>query len=362
MNNSEGNTQSHYSDKFVFGIGECWMIKTKMAMTEITVVLMVLMFAFFNKMVTNPFYTDESYWISTSAFFEDWITLDTKKDSWQINFMTLAGPNLPKYFIAVSRLAGGFQPKDLNRTYNYTANNAENGAEGRIPSNDLLLISRIPMAILSVLTGFLMYVLLRKLLNRAFAIVWLIFYIQNLALMQILPMAMSEAPLLFFSFLSLIFILLGQKYWVSFHQNGQLSGDKNKYYSCFASAGVSAGLAASSKIHAFLFVITFGIILFFIIFNLTCNLTRKQKISYLIRIFCLFVFSSLLVFIIITHFCTQIHFMVLGICFGNEFIKWDSKVNNIHGYLLNLYSNAGGRFYINYLPILPPFEEVPVCL
>ncbi len=120
-----------------------------MAITEITVVLMVLMFAFFTKMVTNPFYTDESYWISTSSFFEDWITLDSEKDSWQVNFMTLAGPNLPKYFIAVSRLAGGFQPKDLNKTYNYTANYEANEADGRIPSNDLLLISRIPMTILS---------------------------------------------------------------------------------------------------------------------------------------------------------------------------------------------------------------------
>ncbi len=123
---------------------------------------------------------------------------------------------------------------------------------------------------------------------------------------------MSEAPLLFFSLLSLLSIYFGQKYSVSFHQNRQLRAEKNKFYICFAFAGVSAGLAAASKIHAFSFVITFGIILFFIIFNLTSNLTRKQKISSLIRIFSLFIFSSLLVFIILNPFLYSNPFYGIG--------------------------------------------------
>ncbi len=52
-----------------------------------------------------------------------------------------------------------------------------------------------------------MYAFLSKFLNRVFAIIWLIFYIQNLALKQILLMAMSSTAIIFQYSIASIYLL-----------------------------------------------------------------------------------------------------------------------------------------------------------
>lgn len=283
-------------------IEDIQMGKSGIQKIELIIVLIILNLSFLPKMITNPINTDESYWISTSSYFEDWISFDTKAESWQLNFMTLSGPNLPKYLIAIGRLLGGFGKNDLNKSYNYSNDYKTNEIEGRLPSLKLLIVSRVPMVTLSILLGLLMYIFLHHEINRFFAIVWLIFFVQNNALTQILLLAMSEAPLIFFSITALLFTFIGQKYWIAFLKNEKTKKFQRRVYLFFGLAGFSIGLAASSKIHAFLLLIPYGLLLFYLIFVPLSSLSKKEKYTHFIRIVFLSGFLAFLVFIFINPF------------------------------------------------------------
>lgn len=278
------------------------MGNNKIGLPEIMIVISVLMLFIFGRMTTNPIESDEFYWISSSAYFEDWITFDTTAESWQVNHMTLSGPALPKYLIAIGRLLGGFQPDNLNKPYNYSISYDANIAEGRVPSDKLLFSSRTPMGILSVLLGGLFYAFMLHGINRFTAIFWLILFISNDALNRILPLAMSEAPLIFFSFLSVIFVLRGQNHLITTLESTLKPQGQNSFYKFYILAGVCVGLAAASKIHGFFLLITFGILLLYILFIPKYSITNKIKITYLIRIFSVFSLSALFVFILLNPF------------------------------------------------------------
>ena len=115
----------------------------------------------------------------------------------------------------------------------------------------------------------------------------------------ILLVAMSEAPLLFFSILSYIFIIKGQKHLNYLLLQTETSVKKDTLYRYYALAGISLGLAAASKIHAFLLLGTFGLMLLYIVFIPNYPNVLKSKITYLIRIFSLFSLSALFIFIIL---------------------------------------------------------------
>jgi len=155
------------------------------------------------------------------------------------------------------------------------------------------------MVVLSILIGVLIYCLFWHETNRFSAVIWLILYIYSYSMSNILLVAMSEAPLLFFSVLSFIFIAKGQKKLNYLLLQTETSGKKETVYRYYALAGISLGLAAASKIHAFLLFATFGLMLLYIVFIPKYPGALKTKISYFIRIFSLFSLSALFIFIIL---------------------------------------------------------------
>lgn len=271
----------------------------KIKLIEVMVVAIILAVTFIPRMMDIPVAADEYYWISRSDYLEEWIAMDSTAESWQLNNLTLSGPALPKYIIGVSRLLGGYDRAEMDRPENYTFHYEGEALVGAIPTDKLLFFSRAPMVVLSILIGVLIYCLFWFGINRFSALIWLILYICSPSTSSILLVAMSEAPLLFFSILSFIFIAKGQKKLNYRLHQIERSEKKDTVYGYYALAGISLGLAASSKIHAFLLFATFGLMLLYIIFIPKYPGALKTKITYLIRIFSLFSLSALFTFIIL---------------------------------------------------------------
>ncbi|HWR66418.1 MAG TPA: hypothetical protein VN364_09890, partial [Bellilinea sp.] len=145
--------------------------KRKIKLIEVILVTAILAAVFFPRMMDIQVAADEYYWISKSVYLEEWIAMDTKAESWQLNNLTLSGPALPKYIIAFSRLLGGYDRAELDRPENFTFYYEGETLVGAIPSDKLLFISRAPMVVLSILIGVLIYCLFWLGINRFSAII-----------------------------------------------------------------------------------------------------------------------------------------------------------------------------------------------
>lgn len=264
---------------------------------EIVLIFCALSLLFFSRMPSVPLEEDEIYFITTSSQLEEWVNLETDAESWQINYWTLSAPALPKYIIAIGRLLGGYQRDELLIPYDNTTSYQENVLAGNVPSDKLLMASRVPMIILAVLSGILIYALLLKEIGRVAAIVWLGLFASNPSLDRILFPAMSEPPLLFFSVLAFVLFTMGLKRLHYFLERGSDLTKVTRIYLPFCVAGLSLGLAAASKIHAFMFLLPFGVLLLYSIFVPNSPVPAKSKITYLIRMFGICALSALITFV-----------------------------------------------------------------
>jgi len=264
---------------------------------EYGVVLGLLMVVLFSKMATNSFHGDESCWIATSKFFEQWVQIDRASEAWQENVWTISDPALPKYLIAISWKISGFTSNQLNSPYNSFVSFEENEIQGNVPSSSLLLSARIPMVILCILSFFLIFIFFLKQFNRVIAYSWLFLVLINSTLIEMLLLATPEPPLLFFSITAFILTLVGQKHWAIFINNPAEKEELNKSWFFFTLSGFSIGLAAASKINAFIFCVSLFLLLIYMVFIIKGKLSVKERIKYFIRFFCSAILVAILVFI-----------------------------------------------------------------
>jgi dolichyl-phosphate-mannose--protein O-mannosyl transferase len=192
-----------------------------------------------------PFHGDESSWISSSYTYEAFLHLDFKSDVWQESYWTLTQPPLPRYFIGLGRTLGGYNETQLNQPLDFFLTEAENIARGAYPEANLLHWSRLPMAVLTSFSLFLLFYLVELGFGKLTSTVFLGFILFNPFLFSNLRLALGEAPLLFFTCLSILFAVLGLKSW-------KAGGDPNpsatrKTIFWFLLMGVACGLAAASK-------------------------------------------------------------------------------------------------------------------
>ena len=125
-------------------------MKDKVQIDQI-VILFLLTLILFSMAVSNPFHSDESIFIYTSAFFEYSLNLDLSQPHWDVSFFTLCAPMLPRYFIAAGRLIAGYEVEDLNQPYDVGISREENIVQGRVPEPQLLFASRTPMVVFTLL-------------------------------------------------------------------------------------------------------------------------------------------------------------------------------------------------------------------
>ena len=112
------------------------------------------------------FHGDEASRIASSYFFETFTDGHLNSPLWDENYWTLTQPPLSRYFIGLGRSAAGYGPEDLNNTWNWYRDVERNIKEGNMPSPGLLWWSRLPMALLTVVSGLALFYLLAAAAGR----------------------------------------------------------------------------------------------------------------------------------------------------------------------------------------------------
>lgn len=217
---------------------------------EALLVLLILLAVFLTGIEKVSYGEDESHWIHTSSYLEILFTQKPDSPFWGEHYWTLTQPPVTRYLIGLGRLAGGYQPEDLNTPWQFDQDYETNVAQGNLPESELLWWSRLPMAALAALTGWLIYLLLRAAANRLAAYCFLLTFLSNTYFLTHLRRAMSETPLLFFT------ILTAAACWkalrelrTAYQQEAVTAKQLRKPAAWFLVAGASCGLAGACKIN-----------------------------------------------------------------------------------------------------------------
>ena len=210
-----------------------WWLKG-LRLLEVAVVVAVLGGVFFSDLQAVDFHGDESHWIATSCYFEAWVTpgfseLEWLRTStvpadfpipawlaatlapgassthvWSAHYWTLTQPMVSRYMIALGRIAGGYGVVDLNIPWDFHTTDAQNVSMGAYPSPGLLRSSRAAMALLSIISGAILFLLVHHCAGAMAGYSFVAMYMGSGYLLTHLRRAMSEAPLLFFTTLALL--------------------------------------------------------------------------------------------------------------------------------------------------------------
>ena len=201
---------------------------------EVAIVAAVLGKFYFHDLAAVDFHGDESHWIATSCFFEalldpdfsepEWLSMSGIPDTfpmsdwlaatlapgassthvWSAHYWTLTQPMVSRYMIALGRIAGGYGVADLNIPWDFDTTDARNVRTGAMPSSGLLWSSRAMMALLSIISGLLLFLLVRRCAGAIAGYTFVGLYVGSEYLLTHLRRAMSEAPLLFCTTLALL--------------------------------------------------------------------------------------------------------------------------------------------------------------
>ncbi len=201
---------------------------------EVAVVVVILGNAFFSRLGVVRFHGDESHWIATSCYLEalvpsrfaepEWLRRTSVPDTfsapgwlaatlapeasathvWSAHYWTLTQPPVSRYLIGLGRIAGGYAVADLNIPWDFHIPDAQNVAMGARPSSGVLWSSRAAMAFLSVISGVILFLLVRRCGGAIAGYSFLGMYAGSAYFLTHLRRAMSEAPLLFFTTLALL--------------------------------------------------------------------------------------------------------------------------------------------------------------
>lgn len=207
------------------------------------------------------FFPDESEWIATSYYFEAFLDRSAEPTLWSERYWTLTQPPLCRYIIALGRLAGGYRVGDLNRPWAFSIGDAANIARGALPNPRLLWWSRLPMALLAVVSILILFRLVTAAAGRWAAYTLVLLLAANPFVYRILCRAMSEAPLLACTALFALASDAALAEWQrSVEEPYRSFAAFRPVAAWFFLAGCVCGLAAAAKLNGFATVPT-GLVL-----------------------------------------------------------------------------------------------------
>ncbi|MFZ6027590.1 MAG: phospholipid carrier-dependent glycosyltransferase [Chloroflexota bacterium] len=235
------------------------------------------------------FHGDESQWIATSLYLETaldatfsppaWLTetplttnqrdeelkmrfpswaiaslgdMQAPNGVWDTYYWTLTQPPVVRYVIGASRLLNGYTAASLNTPWDFDANHAENARQGNWPSDGLLYSTRRSMAVLSIVSGVILFGLVRQSAGATAGWCFAFLYALSGYLLTHLRRAMGDAPLLFFTCLAMLAGMLALRAWDRIRKNGwQASTPKQRILplAWLAGMGIAAGLAGAAKMN-----------------------------------------------------------------------------------------------------------------
>ena len=229
--------------------------KRIISILEYVFVLCLVLFVFLNNTHEVSFHPDESQWIATSVCFDALLAGDFTSDVWGFSYWTLTQPPGTRYVIGLGRLAGGIPASAVNTAWDFFVDDRENAEAGALPSDELLMWSRLPMKILASLSILIGFNILRNIGGRIPGYIWVTLCLQSDYFLLHLRRAMSEAPLLFFIALILLAAFWILKFARREHSKQQEAGDplptSRRLFVYFAALGVLIGLAATMKLNGF---------------------------------------------------------------------------------------------------------------
>lgn len=260
--------------------------------------LVILLAVYLTAIEKIPFGEDESHWIHTSSYLEIFFTEKPTSAYWGEHYWTLTQPPMARYLIGLGRLAGGYRSEELNTPWQFDHDWNWNVDNGNLPESGLLWWSRLPMALLAALSGWLIYLLLRKAAGRLAGAFFLLIFVCNPYFLTHLRRAMSETPLLFFTVLAMSagFHAL-QILNLTINEGNVSLKALQKSSAWFILAGACCGLAGASKING-LFS-TAGLVLLIVTAGLCLPgfIPADARRIFVIRTAVLSIFAALAVFV-----------------------------------------------------------------
>jgi hypothetical protein len=258
---------------------------------EIILATVILFFVYLPGLGDIEFHPDESQWISASHIFESYVRTEFNSEAWDQYYLNLHQPPVACYIIGIGRFIGGYRRPDLNPPWNFERGNKFNERVGAVPSDGLLWWSRLPMAILGILSIMLGFSILRKSSTIA-AYAWLGLVIFNPYFSLHLRRAMGESSLIFFTMLTLYLVTQALALAKEIGTN-----QKWNITLCLLLAGITSGLAGEAKLNGIVILGTNLVIA--IILGFLLNEQFKEKITAVFRnglstsAMCLFAFIAI---------------------------------------------------------------------
>ena len=204
---------------------------------------------------------------------------------WQENYDNLLVPPIPRYLIGFGRQLAGIPASQIGPAWDFSLDEAANAAAGNIPSPDLLYAARLPMVLLTVLSGTIFFGMVRTAAGRLAGWAFLVLFCSPYFLDQ-LTRAMAEAPLTAFTAASMVCGL------IAINQDGQ---NEIGRYLALLGMGVFIGLAGASKLTGLVNIFP-GLC---IVGILAYRAPRGHRITFLIRGISLVVFATMIIFVLV---------------------------------------------------------------
>jgi hypothetical protein len=258
--------------------------ETLFKVAETIAIIALLSFVYLKDINSVEFHIDESHWIGTSYMFEAYFKGEFWSDAWRDAHRTVTNPPVPRYVIGISRFIGGYRTVNLNRPWEYDRGINFNERVGAMPSDNLLWWSRLPMAILAVLSIVIGFFFAKKIQGRIAAYLWIVFAAISPYFLLQTRRAMAESSLLFFTMLGILFCYLGIKKIE--HDAGKI---RSKALVYLMGSSICIALAGESKMN--------GLIILAGVIFCTISVIFKYKDSINDKIRRSFFISTLLIFL-----------------------------------------------------------------
>jgi hypothetical protein len=199
-----------------------------------------------------PFHGDESIWISRSHALEDYVSRLRRSGGGGFHPIAAAAP-VSKYIIGIGRRLGGFGPSEVGQPWRWDLTYEENVRAGSMPSADLLWWSRLPMAVLGVISILLLSSLVFGAGGRLAGYLTAILCVINPFLSMTLRRAMTESPLLVWTMLSAGAGYLAARSWRRASARNGIDARRHRwaFLLWIAVLGACAGMAGGSKLNGF---------------------------------------------------------------------------------------------------------------
>ncbi len=217
-----------------------FLFAKEIKLIEVLIFATLLSAIYLNNLVLVEFHGDETFWIVSGERLDKFITLDFKSPYWTEDlYLAYEVRPVSSYLVGIGQWVGGIAKSELHDYWDWQLSAEENAARGALPSERIILWSRIPLALVSVFGILGILILLASSHSRLAAYLFALVGLNGYFLIH-LRRALSEPPLILFTVLALY-----SSYKLLVAAQGR-SGKSMVVWSVIV--GVFSGLAGESKL------------------------------------------------------------------------------------------------------------------